>query len=110
MKCEVLNMFEMLKMMKTIKQKTECTKEQAKYLAKELYKLPKLKNFVMQHLDDVNLYNCDKVKLVRLLGYRDDAVNIIGLRRDNSFKTVDVYNNHNYCFDVKHNYTGYSVY
>lgn len=67
---------------RVIRKKTGCTEDQAKYLAVEIRKLPKLKDQIMKHLDKVNLYNCDKVELVRHFGYRDDGCNINGYRPD----------------------------
>ena len=61
---------------KLIQKKTQCTKEQAKYLARELKSLPKVLDNFVNHLDEINLYDCKSVKVVRVLGYLDDSVNI----------------------------------
>lgn len=65
---------------RVIKKKTECTDEQAKYLAAKIRELPKIQEQIMEHLDEVNLHNCIKVDLVRLYGHYDTACNIIGYR------------------------------
>ncbi len=73
-------MFEKQKMVKDIMQKTSCTKEQAKYLAEELSKLPKVKDIILQHMSNMNLYGCYKVEVKRCYGYMDDWVNIAAWR------------------------------
>lgn len=67
---------------RVIKKKTGCTDEQAKYLAVKIRELPKMQEQIMEHLDEVNLYNCIKVDLVRLYGYFDTSCNIVGYRQN----------------------------
>lgn len=83
-----------------IMKKTGCTRKQAKYLATEIKKLPKLQDQIMEHLDEVNLYNCDKVELVRLYNYMDSSCNINGYRPDEriSYKDMTVYKLYRHTF------------
>jgi hypothetical protein len=84
--------------MRIIKKKTGCTDEQAKYLACEIRKLPKLKEQIMNNLNEVNLYGCDKVVVVRHFGYRDDGANIVGYRPTTDLGIcVTMYK---FCFDI----------
>lgn len=73
-------MFERNKMINEFMNKTGCTKEQSKYLVSELSKLPKIKNIVINHLDEINLYDCCRVEVVRCFGYSDEMVNIAAFR------------------------------
>jgi len=70
---------------KLIKAKTGCTAVQARYLAKEMLALPKVLKTFIDNLDNMNLYNCENVKVVRVDGYMDDLVNIIGERIKDQF-------------------------
>lgn len=65
---------------KLVKSKTGCTAIQARYLAKEMLKLPKVLDTFINNLDNMNLYNCCDVKVVRVFGYMDDCINVIGER------------------------------
>ena len=63
---------------RSIKNKTGCTEEQAKYLATEIKKYPKVKDIILKHIDKINLRNCDEVKVVPLYGHWDTSVNVVG--------------------------------
>lgn len=67
-----------------IMKKTGCTREQAKYLAEEIRNLPKVKDIIMEHIEEVNLFGCEKVEVIRMCGYMDDSVKIAGYRLDKS--------------------------
>ena len=63
---------------RSIKKMTGCTEEQAKYLAEEIRKYPKVKNIILSHIDEINLRNCDRVEVVPFYNYYDSAVNVCG--------------------------------
>ena len=67
---------------RTIKKKTGCNEDQAKYLAKEIRNLPKIQKTFMSNLDKINLRNCIRVEVNLMYGYMDDDVNICGYRKD----------------------------
>lgn len=83
-----------------IKKQTGCTEEQAKYLAAELRSYPKVKDIVLNHLSEINLRNCDEVKIVPMLGYIDNAINIVCKRLSKDFGFLKLYNNYKYGFDT----------
>lgn len=66
---------------RTIRKKTGCTEEQAKQLANDIRKLPKIQKTFMTHLDEINLQNCTRVEVKMVCGYMDNEVNICGYRR-----------------------------
>ena len=63
---------------RSIKKRTGCTEEQAKYLAAEIKKYPKVKDLILSHIDEINLRNCDKVEVVPFYNHWDSAVNVCG--------------------------------
>ena len=67
---------------RTIKNKTGCSGEQARYLANEIRNLPKIQETFMSNLDRINLRNCTRVEVRLLYGYMDDDINICGWRKD----------------------------
>lgn len=88
-----------------IRRETGCTDEQAKYLAEEIEKLPKVKAIIMSRINEVNLFDCETVEIIRLYGYMDHSVKIAGNRLDkeNSFtccgKEFKSYKKHLWTFD-----------
>lgn len=90
---------------RTIMKKTGCTIEQAQYLAEEIRKLPKVKDIIMEHIGEVNLFGCEKVEVIRMYGYMDDSVKIAGDRLDKSMsfsmngKDYNFYKKHLWTFD-----------
>ena len=86
---------------KLIKAKTGCTAVQARYLAKEMLALPKVLKTFVDNLDNMNLYNCANVEVVRVCGYMDDCVNVIGERIKDQFsylgETYTLYNYYKHC-------------
>ena len=82
---------------KLIQEKTGCTKEQAKMLRKEMNKLPKVRQTFINNLDTINLYNADRIEVVRVCGYMDDNVNVVAYRKDPRFKCADINTLYKYC-------------
>ena len=79
---------------RSIKKRTRCTEEQAKYLAENIRKYPKVKDIIMSHIDKMNLENCEDIEMRPLYGYMDNSVNICGYRRDRYHLVL-----HKYGFD-----------
>lgn len=63
---------------RSIKKRTGCTEKQARYIAEEIRKYPKVKDIILTNIDKVNLRNCDEVKVVPFYGHYDTAVNVVG--------------------------------
>lgn len=93
---------------KLIKAKTGCTADQARYLSKEMLALPKVLKTFVDNLDNMNLYNCANVKVVRVDGYMDNYVNIIGDRIKDQFnidgKTYTLYTMYKHCLTYDGHY------
>lgn len=94
---------------------TECTKEQAEQLYDELTKLPeKLGEFISDHLDRVNAFNADEIKVIRHYDYSRYGANIIIKRKRTDLPTyldgTPWYNHWKYCFDYLIDYVGESCY
>lgn len=66
---------------RTIRKRTGCSEEQAKQLANDIRKLPKIQKTFMSHMDEINLRNCTRVEVRMVCGYMDDEVNICAYRK-----------------------------
>lgn len=60
---------------------THCTKDQARNLINELNKYPKCKDIFINKMDEFEFNNADELKVVPLLGYMTDSINIVVERK-----------------------------
>ena len=100
-----------MKTITEIKKVTECSMEQAVKLHDDLTKLPEeLGEFVSDHLDVVNAFNADEIKVLRHYNYSKNGCNIIVDRVTEEGPLFPSYRHWKYCFDWLIDYVGVSCY
>ena len=112
---DVVKEFKLLSDIELVKKTTECTKEQAEYLVREISKFPKIYNLFLSKLDDIYLYNCDSIEITGVYNYGGDILNVVAksLNKNESFyiddKYYPYYNYHQYSLSLLLNDMTYTM-